>query len=45
MEVKKSEVEVWRVRAGPGEHAESGWRERRRPTEVTTHTPVTKLNA
>lgn len=44
MEVKRSEVEVWRVRVGPGEQDELGWGERRRPTKVTTHTPVTKLN-
>lgn len=44
-EVKRSEVEVWRGGEGPGEQAESGRRERRRPAEVTTHTPVTQLNA
>lgn len=39
MEVKRSEVEFWGVRAGP---AESGWGETHPPTEVTTR--VTKRN-
>lgn len=42
LEVTRSEVEAWKARGGPGEGAETWWRERRRPTEVTTQT-VTKL--
>lgn len=37
-EVMRSEVEAWKARGGPGEGAETWWRERRRPTEVTTQT-------
>lgn len=45
MEVKRSKVEVWRVRAGPGEQAEAGWRERHQPTEVMTHTSYKTIEA